>query len=38
MDDMDENGLTLEKIGQFFLVLMPCIPKILKKFITVSPL
>ena len=30
-DDMDEKGLTLEKIGQFFQVLMPHIPEILKK-------
>ena len=27
MDGMDGNGLKLEKIGQFFQVLMLCVPK-----------
>ena len=30
---MDGNGLKLEKIGQFFQVLMPPFPKILKNLI-----
>ena len=33
LDGVDGNGLKLEKIGQFFQVLMPRVPKILKKFI-----
>ena len=37
-DGMDGDGLKLEKIGQFFQVLMLCVPKILKKFFMVSPL
>ena len=37
-DDMGGNELKLEKIGQFFRVLMLHVPKILKKFIMVSPL
>ena len=36
-DGMDGNGLKLEKIGQFFQVLTPRVPKILTKFIMVSP-
>ena len=36
---IDGNGLKLEKTGHFFfLVLMLRVPKILKKFIIVSPL
>ena len=31
------DGLKLEKVGQVFQVLMPGVPKILKKFIMVSP-
>ena len=38
MDGMDASGLKLEKICQFFQSLMLCVPKILKKFIMVSPL
>ena len=38
MDGMDGNGLKLEKICQFFQVLMLCVPKILIKFIMVSHL
>ena len=38
MDGMDENGLKLEQIGQFIEGLMLRVPKILKKFIMVSPL
>ena len=37
-DGMDGDGLKLEKIGQFSRVLMLRVPKILKKFIMVSPL
>ena len=37
-DGMVETGLKLEKIGQFFPVLMQRVPNILKKFIMVSPL
>ena len=37
-DGMDGNGLKFEKICQFFQVLIPRVPKILKKFIMVSPL
>ena len=37
-DGMDGNGLKLEKIGQFFQVLMLRVPKIIKKFIMGSPL
>ena len=37
-DGMDGNGLKLKKICQFFQVLMLRVPKILKKFIMVSPL
>ena len=37
-NDIDGNGLKLEKIGQFFQVLMLCVPKFLNKFIMVSPL
>ena len=36
-DGMDEDGLKLEKIGQFFQVFMLHVPKIFKKFIMVSP-
>ena len=35
-DCVDGNGLKLEKIGQFFEVLMLHVQKILKKFIMVS--
>ena len=35
---MDGFGSKLEKIGQFFRVLMLRVPKIRKKFIMVSPL
>ena len=37
-DGMDGSGLKLEKIFQFFQVLMLCVPKILKIFIVVSHL
>ena len=37
-DGMDGNGLKLEKIGLFFQILMLHDPKIIKKFIMVSPL
>ena len=37
-DGMDGNGLKLEKIGQFFQVLMLRVPRNVKKFIMVSPL
>ena len=37
-DVMEGNGLIFGKIGQFFQVLMPRVPKILQKFIMVSPL
>ena len=36
-DGTDGNGLKFEKISIFFRVLMPRVPKILKKFIMVSP-
>ena len=35
-DGMDGNGLKLEKIRQFFQVLMLRVQKILKKFIMAS--
>ena len=38
IDGMDGNGLILEKMGQFFQVLLRRVPKILKKFIMVRPL
>ena len=38
MDGMDGSGLKLEKIGQILQVLILSVPKILKKFIMVSPL
>ena len=37
-DDMDGNGLKLDKIDQFFRLLMLRAPKILKKFIMVITL
>ena len=37
-DGMDGDGLKLEKIDQFFQVLILRVPKILKKNIMVSPL
>ena len=38
-DGMDGNRFKLEKVGQFFRVLMlQRVPKILKKFTMVSPL
>ena len=38
MDGTDGNGFKFEKLGQFFQVLMLCVPKILKKFIMVTAL
>ena len=37
-DGMDGDGLKLEKIGQFFQVLILRVPKILKKNIMVNSL
>jgi len=37
MHGMDGSGLKLEKNGQFIQILMLHVPKILKKFIMVSP-
>ena len=38
MDGTDGDRLKFEKIGQFFRILMPQVPKLLKKCIMVSPL